>query len=433
MTAGRTQQGRLRRAGPGRWFPRLVRISMVAPAALLGFLVPTMAGPPAGAAVSTVGGTCGFHVGPPLVTGALGTFGFEFPAYPADPHQVCSVTVTGQASLDPVTGPPYTNVAGNHGSATFTLHFTGGQLPPGILWLWQPHCADPAAAGMVSLTIDGQSASSPVQPPTSCSPDLGGSSSLTFDFVDPSFAYFQVGLAPTHDGLGYWGVMPAGTIGGVGDAPQPSPLLGLASPVVGTTTDPTGGLWVVGADGGVFALGGAPFFGSLGGLPLNAPVVGMAATADGGGYWLVAADGGVFAFGDAVFHGSMAATPLNAPVVGMAPTPDGGGYWLTAADGGVFALGDATFQGSMAGSPLVQPVVAMADADAGGYWLAAHDGGVFAFGDAPFEGSAGALDLRAPIFSMARTPTGHGYWLLGGDGGVFAYGDAGFFGPVPTP
>ena len=391
MIGGRTQYARPGRGGSGRRWPRPVRVPLVALAGLLGFLVPATAAPPAGAALSTVGGSCGFHLGPPLVTGALGTFGFEFPAFPADPHQVCSVTVTGQASLDPVAGPPYSNVAGNHGSATFTLHFTGGPLPPGILWLWQPHCADPAAAGVVSLTIDGQSASSPTQPPTSCSPDLGGSSSLTFDFVDPSFAWFQIGLAPTHDGLGYWGVMPTGTIAGVGDASQPGPLLGLASPVVGAATDPAGGLWAVGADGGVFALAGAPFFGSLGGLSLNAPVVGMAATSDGGGYWLVAADGGVF------------------------------------------ALGDATFHGSMAGSPLAQPMVAMADADAGGYWLAAHDGGVFAFGDAPFLGSAGALDLRAPIFSMARTPTGHGYRLLGGDGGVFAYGDAGFFGPVPTP
>jgi hypothetical protein len=42
----------------------------------------------------------------------------------------------------------------------------------------------------------------------------------------------------------------------------------------------------------------------MGGLHLNQPVVGMAATADGGGYWLVAADGGVFAFGDARFFGA---------------------------------------------------------------------------------------------------------------------------------
>jgi hypothetical protein len=31
-------------------------------------------------------------------------------------------------------------------------------------------------------------------------------------------------------------------------------------------------------DGGIFALGNAGFFGSEGGRPLNAPIVGMAAT-----------------------------------------------------------------------------------------------------------------------------------------------------------
>ena len=45
------------------------------------------------------------------------------------------------------------------------------------------------------------------------------------------------------------------------------------------------------------------FYGSMGGIHLNQPVVGMAATPDGGGYWLVAADGGIFAFGDAASTG----------------------------------------------------------------------------------------------------------------------------------
>jgi hypothetical protein len=43
----------------------------------------------------------------------------------------------------------------------------------------------------------------------------------------------------------------------------------------------------------------------------------MAATSDGGGYWLVASDGGVFTFGDAVFQGSMGGTPLDEPIVGL--------------------------------------------------------------------------------------------------------------------
>src|SRR6185312_4628096 len=77
------------------------------------------------------------------------------------------------------------------------------------------------------------------------------------------------------------------------------------------------------------------------------------------GYWLVASDGGVFSFGDATFNGSMGGTPLNKPIVGMTSTPDGKGYWLVASDGGVFSFGDATFYGSMGGTPLNKPIVGM--------------------------------------------------------------------------
>ena len=61
---------------------------------------------------------------------------------------------------------------------------------------------------------------------------------------------------------------------------------------------------------------------------------------------MVASDGGIFAFGDASVHGSTGSIPLNAPIVGMASTADDAGYWLAAADGGVFAFGDAPYFGS---------------------------------------------------------------------------------------
>jgi N-acetylmuramoyl-L-alanine amidase len=122
--------------------------------------------------------------------------------------------------------------------------------------------------------------------------------------------------------------------------------------------------------GTVLPFGQAPDEGSLAGVDLNAPVVGMAATADGGGYWLVASDGGVFSFGDAVYHGSTGNEHLNAPVVGMAATADGGGYWLVASDGGVFTFGDAVFAGSASGRLLTQPVIGItAVPGATGYWL----------------------------------------------------------------
>lgn len=202
-------------------------------------------------------------------------------------------------------------------------------------------------------------------------------------------------------------------------------------PVVGFTIQPgtSLGQWVVAADGGVFAFAGAPFYGSMGGKPLNAPIVGIAPTPSGAGYWLVGSDGGVFAFGDAGFYGSAAGTALARPMVGISPTPSGRGYWLVAADGGVFAYGDAPFFGSMGGKPLNSPVVGIASTPTGrGYWLAGGDGGVFAYGDAVFSGSMAGKPLNGPITSIAGTADGRGYWLAGSDGGVFAFGTASFGG-----
>jgi len=175
------------------------------------------------------------------------------------------------------------------------------------------------------------------------------------------------------------------------------------TPAVGVASS-QGGAILAGADGGVFSFCSAPYFGSMGGQPLNKPIVGIAATPDGLGYWLVASDGGIFAFGDATFYGSMGGKPLNQPIVGMASTPDGKGYWLVASDGGIFAFGDATFLGSEGGVPLVAPMVAIAaNPDGVGYWTVAADGGVFTFGDAPFLGSEAGQTGGSPIVGIAAT------------------------------
>ena len=186
----------------------------------------------------------------------------------------------------------------------------------------------------------------------------------------------------------------------------------------------------------------------------------------GQGYRFVASDGGVFDFGDAGFYGSTGGIPLNAPVVGMADTPSTNGYWLVASDGGIFDYGDAALlrlhgraapqqahrrhgrharrARLLAGglrrrhlqlrrrallrlhrrrSRSTSPSWAWPPRpDGGGYWLVASDGGIFAFGDAQFYGSTGSMHLNSPIVGMAAGPGGSGYWLVAADGGIFTYG-----------
>ena len=207
-----------------------------------------------------------------------------------------------------------------------------------------------------------------------------------------------------------------------GDAPAAGVAVTSNLPLVGVAAPDGAGYWEVASDGGIFSFGDASFHGSMGGTPLNAPIVGMAGTPDGAGYWEVASDGGIFSFGDASFHGSMGGTPLNVPIVGMAGTPDGAGYWEVASDGGIFSFGDASFHGSMGGTPLNAPIVGMAATpDGAGYWEVASDGGIFSFGDASFHGSMGGTPLNAPIVGMAATPDGAGYWEVASDGGVFGF------------
>jgi hypothetical protein len=174
--------------------------------------------------------------------------------------------------------------------------------------------------------------------------------------------------------------------------------------------DSAAGYWLLGADGGVFSFGEAPFHGSTGDRTLNQPAVAMAAVPGGSGYWFAAADGGIFTFGDATFFGSTGGVALNQPIVGMAPTPTGNGYWLVARDGGIFTFGDATFFGSVPGSGLctsTSPAARLvASATGHGYWVATADGAVTPFGDAVDLGSRMRLGLPPgpPVLDLVMIP-----------------------------
>jgi hypothetical protein len=195
------------------------------------------------------------------------------------------------------------------------------------------------------------------------------------------------------------------------------------------------GYWLVGSDGGIFSFGASRFFGSMGGTPLQRPVVGITPTSSKNGYWLVASDGGIFAFGDANFFGSIPGVglhpagsglphSLDAPIVGMVPSRDGGGYFMVASDGGVFAFGDANFAGSCPGIGGCSgaAVAVMPDASGNGYWLVTSTGAVYAFGDAPFFGAP--APQSAPVVNAVATADGGGYWILYANGAVLNFGDA---------
>jgi hypothetical protein len=235
---------------------------------------------------------------------------------------------------------------------------------------------------------------------------------------------------------GYWFLGADGSIYAFGGAPHygsANGKLNFFESAVALQPSPTGnGYYILTSAGRIFTFGDAQSFGSMEGTPLNAPIIGMAPTKSNHGYWLLGRDGGIFSFGDATFYGSMGGTALNAPIISMARTPTGRGYWMLASDGGVFSFGDATFWGSTGGLKLNAPIISMGTSKSGGYWLVGWDGGVFSFG-VPFYGSIPGTGLcTAPAGVQLRpTKTGAGYYVLSSDGGVFSFGDAYFHGSQP--
>jgi hypothetical protein len=116
----------------------------------------------------------------------------------------------------------------------------------------------------------------------------------------------------------------------------------------------------------------------------------MSSAPGGAGYWLVASDGGVFAFGKARFMGSLGGIALAAPIIGMTPQPSADGYRLVGSDGGVFDFGAARYYGSLPAQHVADPQVTdiAASVTGNGYYLLNAQGRIWAFGDAPNLGNA---------------------------------------------
>jgi hypothetical protein len=120
-----------------------------------------------------------------------------------------------------------------------------------------------------------------------------------------------------------------GTTAGLREANLPSATAQkLAAPVVQAIPGPAGGDLFLGADGGVFATGGAKFFGSYPGLPASQRTgprrsfVSIYST-EGGGYTEVDSKGELYHFGPAVTAASSPKTALSGPSASASGTTPG--------------------------------------------------------------------------------------------------------------
>src|SRR5665213_1705915 len=158
---------------------------------------------------------------------------------------------------------------------------------------------------------------------------------------------------------------------------------------------------------------------------INGTAVGTAASSSTSGYWIVASDGGVFAEGNAPFYGSMGGKTLSAPIVGIAATPDQKGYYLVGTDGAVYAFGDAVYKGGVnsantGGTSALIPgarIVAIAvDPASGGYDLIDNFGHVYAFGAPYYNVNTWTSPTNETVSSIAFSHTGSGFYALTTDG-----------------
>jgi len=420
--------------------------------------------------VSVAGGILADAGGPPAVTECQGSTLTDL-GYNVDDDGSCGLSATSHSVSHSTTIGTFLGPLQNNGGPTDTIALSGGVGNPAqaVIPLTFATPIDsvkacslpdqrgvprgaPCDMGAYALTVgvapmitSGTSTTFTVGAHGTFSFAASGSPPPTFSETGPLPAGTSLsssGVLSGTPGSGAAGDYPIAVTATNGVAPDAHQAFTIdVAPAPPPPPPPTHGYWLVGSDGGIFSFGSAGFHGSMGGIALQRPVVGIVPTANRGGYWLDASDGGVFSFGDTQFYGSIPGlglhpagsglpNSLDAPIVGMVPSHDQAGYFMVASDGGVFAFGDARFAGSCPGiGGCSGPAVAvMPDASGNGYWLVTAIGSVYTFGDASYFGAPGPQ--ASPITSAVATPDGKGYWILDAGGQVFAYGDAANLGGV---
>ncbi len=159
-------------------------------------------------------------------------------------------------------------------------------------------------------------------------------------------------LRATPDGKGYYLVDQVGDIESAGDAVAFGSVAAHShysfmgcgdvtiNPIAGAAVTPSGkGLWTVDAQGQVWPVGDATYYGEQGELSNTSDAaVAIQATPDGKGYTILDNDGSIYTYGDATSYGY---TGFTGTASGLATTADGKGYWIMNTKGQIFAFGDA--------------------------------------------------------------------------------------------
>ena len=140
--------------------------------------------------------------------------------------------------------------------------------------------------------------------------------------------------------------LPIRSVGYTAATPPPPPVA--ATQVVSSQNG--SGYYILSPQGGVYAYGGAPFYGSAAGAPYFEGETAAALVVNhfGTGYWILSKSGGVYAYGGAGYYGAPAGQSYfdGETAVGMISSADGAGYTILSASGGVYAYGDGTFNGA---------------------------------------------------------------------------------------
>lgn len=236
--------------------------------------------------------------------------------------------------------------------------------------------------------------------------------------------------------LAYWVALTDGTIDTfLNNVAYPgTPIAGLASPITDMAPQNNGaGLWMTTANGTVYPVGTAGYYGEASSYNPGAQTVAIVPTTDSNGYWQIYADGNVYSFGDAAFYGTLQGV-FNVyadDVVSATQFANGycmlesNGYYACFYSGGT---GRAEVNPSGQFSPFIDPATTIAvdygascvGLPACGGWITDRTGQVYTYGYlATYEGGMGTTP-NGPILGSSGTGA-TGYRLVGADGGIFSF------------